>query len=162
MISGRGGFRRILWQGLEECFAVNTVGIAETVRLGLDVGLAGCSIEDWDSREQRLYEVGEAAERVATAAEDAHAGGVHFVLTARAENYLRAATTTRTTHDRAPAGPIKRPAPTCCTRPHSTARRICASCSRRWTSPSACLRGGGTLPAMPPPSRRRYNSATIG
>jgi 2-methylisocitrate lyase-like PEP mutase family enzyme len=88
---------------------VNTVGIAETVRLGLDVGLAGCSIEDWDSREQRLYEVGEAAERVATAAEDAHAGGVHFVLTARAENYLRAATPTRTTHDRAPAGPIKRP-----------------------------------------------------
>jgi 2-methylisocitrate lyase-like PEP mutase family enzyme len=74
---------------LEECFAVDTAGVAETVRLALDAGLAGCSIEDWDPREQRLYDVGEAAERVAAAAEAAHAGDVHLVLTARAENYLR-------------------------------------------------------------------------
>jgi 2-methylisocitrate lyase-like PEP mutase family enzyme len=76
---------------LEECFAVDTAGVAETVRLALDAGLAGCSIEDWDPREQRLYDVGEAAERVAAAAAAAHAGEVHLVLTARAENYLRAA-----------------------------------------------------------------------
>jgi 2-methylisocitrate lyase-like PEP mutase family enzyme len=74
---------------LEECFAVDSAGVAETVRLALDVGLAGCSIEDWDPREQRLYDVGEAAERVAVAAAAAHAGDVHLVLTARAENYLR-------------------------------------------------------------------------
>jgi 2-methylisocitrate lyase-like PEP mutase family enzyme len=74
---------------LEECFAVDSAGVAETVRLALDAGLAGCSIEDWDPREQRLYDVGEAAERVAAAAEAAHAGDVHLVLTARAENYLR-------------------------------------------------------------------------
>jgi 2-methylisocitrate lyase-like PEP mutase family enzyme len=74
---------------LEECFAVDSTGIAETMRLALDAGLAGCSIEDWDPREQRLYEVDEAAERVATAAEAAHAGDVHLVLTARAENHLR-------------------------------------------------------------------------
>ena len=74
---------------LEECFAVETVGVAETINRALDAGLAGCSIEDWDPREQRLYEVGVAAERVAAAAEAAHVGGVHLVLSARAENYLR-------------------------------------------------------------------------
>jgi 2-methylisocitrate lyase-like PEP mutase family enzyme len=74
---------------LEECFAVDTAGVAETVGLALDAGLAGCSIEDWDPREQRLYDVGEAAERVTAAAEAAHAGDVHLVLTARAESYLR-------------------------------------------------------------------------
>lgn len=74
---------------LEDCFAVDTAGVAVTVGLALAAGLAGCSIEDWDPREQRLYDVGEAAERVAAAAEAAHAGDVHLVLTARAENYLR-------------------------------------------------------------------------
>jgi 2-methylisocitrate lyase-like PEP mutase family enzyme len=74
---------------LEECFALDAAGVAETVRLALDAGLAGCSIEDWDPREQRLYEIDVAAERVAAAAEAAHAGSVHLVLTARAENHLR-------------------------------------------------------------------------
>lgn len=74
---------------LEDCFAVDTAGVVETVRLALDAGLAGCSIEDWNPREQRLYDVDEAAERVAAAAEARHSGDVHLVLTARAENYLR-------------------------------------------------------------------------
>jgi 2-methylisocitrate lyase-like PEP mutase family enzyme len=75
---------------LEDCFAGDGAGVAETVGLALEAGLAGCSIEDWDPRAQRLYPVGEAAERVAAAAEAAHGGDVHLVLTARAENYLRA------------------------------------------------------------------------
>jgi 2-methylisocitrate lyase-like PEP mutase family enzyme len=75
---------------LEECFALDAAGVAETVRLALGAGLAGCSIEDWDPREQRLYDIDAAAERVAAAAEAAHAGSVHLVLTARAENHLRA------------------------------------------------------------------------
>jgi len=74
---------------LEDCFAVDTAGVVETVRLALDAGLAGCSIEDWNPREQRLYDIAEAAQRVASAAETAHAGDVRLVLTARAENYLR-------------------------------------------------------------------------
>jgi 2-methylisocitrate lyase-like PEP mutase family enzyme len=74
---------------LEECFALDAAGVAETVRLALDAGLAGCSIEDWDPREQRLYDIDVAAERVAAAAEVAHSGSVHLVLTARAENHLR-------------------------------------------------------------------------
>jgi 2-methylisocitrate lyase-like PEP mutase family enzyme len=74
---------------LEECFALDAAGVGETVRLALDAGLAGCSIEDWDPREQRLYDIEEAAERVAAAADVAHAGPVRLVLTARAENHLR-------------------------------------------------------------------------
>jgi len=48
---------------LENCFAADAAGGADTVRRALDAGLAGCSIEDWDPRGRRLYDVGEAAER---------------------------------------------------------------------------------------------------
>lgn len=73
----------------ENGFAKDPAGVATTVRLALQVGLAGCSVEDWSGAERRLYGAEEAAERVAAAAEVAHAGPVHLVLTARAENYLR-------------------------------------------------------------------------
>jgi len=73
----------------EDCFAEDTAGVADTVRLALETGLAGCSIEDWSGSDRRLYDAGVAAERVAAAAEVAHAGPVRLVLTARAENYLR-------------------------------------------------------------------------
>ncbi len=74
---------------LENCFADEPAGVAETVRLALEAGLAGCSIEDFARRqEDPIYDAGLAAERVAAAAETAHAGPVHLVLTARAENYL--------------------------------------------------------------------------
>jgi len=46
-------------------------------------------VEDFTGREDDpIYDLGLAAERVAAAAEAAHSGQVHFVLTARAENYL--------------------------------------------------------------------------
>ncbi len=73
----------------EDGFAEDPAGVAETVRLALDVGLAGCSVEDWSSADARLYDAGAAAERVAAAAEAAHGGPAPLVLTARAENYLR-------------------------------------------------------------------------
>ncbi len=73
----------------EDGFAADAAGVAETVRLALDVGLAGCSIEDWSPDEQRLYDTGAAAERVAAAADAAHGGPARLVLTARAENHLR-------------------------------------------------------------------------
>jgi 2-methylisocitrate lyase-like PEP mutase family enzyme len=74
---------------LENCFADDPGGVAETVRLALGAGLAGCSIEDY-TRDQAdpIYELSRARDRVAAAAEAAHAGDVHLVLTARAENYL--------------------------------------------------------------------------
>lgn len=73
----------------ESGFADDPAGVAQTMGFALDVGLAGCSVEDWSGADGRLYEADEAAERVAAAAEAAHAGPVHLVLTARAENYLR-------------------------------------------------------------------------
>jgi 2-methylisocitrate lyase-like PEP mutase family enzyme len=75
---------------LENCFADDPEGVAETVRLAVAAGLAGCSVEDYAKREQDpIYDHALAAERVAAAAEAAHSGPVHLVLTARAENYLR-------------------------------------------------------------------------
>jgi 2-methylisocitrate lyase-like PEP mutase family enzyme len=73
----------------EDGFAADPAGVAETVRLALNVGLAGCSVEDWSAAGGSLYDKDSAAERVAAAAEAAHAGSVRLVLTARAENYLR-------------------------------------------------------------------------
>jgi 2-methylisocitrate lyase-like PEP mutase family enzyme len=74
---------------LENGFADDPGGVAQTVRLAIDAGLAGCSIEDSSGRdEEPIYDAALAAERVAAAAEAAHSGPVHLVLTARAENYL--------------------------------------------------------------------------
>jgi 2-methylisocitrate lyase-like PEP mutase family enzyme len=73
----------------EDCFAADAAGVAETVRLGRDAGLAGCSIEDWSDAKGALYDLDTATERVAAAAAEAHSGPVRLVLTARAENHLR-------------------------------------------------------------------------
>jgi len=70
---------------LENAYADEPTGVAETMRLAIEVGLAGASVEDF-ARE--IYDIGPATERVAAAAEAAHAGPGRLVLTARAENYL--------------------------------------------------------------------------
>jgi 2-methylisocitrate lyase-like PEP mutase family enzyme len=67
---------------LENCFD----DPAETVRLAIEAGLAGCSIEDFTGDgDDPIYPVELAAERVAAAA---GAASTELVLTARAENYL--------------------------------------------------------------------------
>jgi 2-methylisocitrate lyase-like PEP mutase family enzyme len=73
---------------LENGYAADPEGVARTLRLALGAGLAGCSIEDWDRRDGEIYEIAHASERVAAAAEVAHAGPVRLVLTARAENHI--------------------------------------------------------------------------
>ena len=74
---------------LENGFADEPAEVAETLRLALQAGLAGCSVEDFTGRpDAPIYDAGLAAERVAAAAAVAHRGPVHLVLTARAENYL--------------------------------------------------------------------------
>ena len=74
---------------LENAFADEPDGVAETIRLAVGTGLAGCSLEDFTGREDDpIYDLGRAAERVAAAAEAAHGTGSGLVLTARAENYL--------------------------------------------------------------------------
>lgn len=75
---------------LENGFADDPAGVAETLRLALDAGLAGASIEDYSRRaDAPIYDVDLAAKRVAAAAEVAHGGPSRLVLTARAENHLR-------------------------------------------------------------------------
>jgi 2-methylisocitrate lyase-like PEP mutase family enzyme len=73
---------------LENAFADDPAGVADTVRRALFAGLAGCSVEDYAGRDDEIYELGHAVERVAAAVEVAHAGPVHLVLTARAENFI--------------------------------------------------------------------------
>jgi 2-methylisocitrate lyase-like PEP mutase family enzyme len=74
---------------LENGYADAPEGVAETVRLAIDAGLAGCSVEDHPSQgEDPIYDAALAAARVAAAVEVAHGGPVHLVITARSENYL--------------------------------------------------------------------------
>jgi 2-methylisocitrate lyase-like PEP mutase family enzyme len=71
---------------LENGFADDPGGVAATVRAAVDIGLAGCSIEDATGRvNDPIYAAGLAADRVAAAVD---AGGGRIVITARAENYL--------------------------------------------------------------------------
>jgi 2-methylisocitrate lyase-like PEP mutase family enzyme len=70
----------------ENGFADEPAGVAQTVQLAIDAGVAGCSIEDWSGSE--IYEFEHAVERVAAAADAAHGGSRSLVLTARAENHL--------------------------------------------------------------------------
>ncbi|HZV73784.1 MAG TPA: isocitrate lyase/phosphoenolpyruvate mutase family protein [Conexibacter sp.] len=75
---------------LEDGFGAAPAEVAETVSLAREAGLAGCSIEDYGGRGERtIYDRGLATERVAAAAEAAHAGSTRLVLTARAENHVR-------------------------------------------------------------------------
>lgn len=73
---------------LENGFADDPAGVAETVSRAVEIGLAGCSIEDATGRaDEPIYDAGLATERIA-AAVCAAAG--RLVVTARAENHLHA------------------------------------------------------------------------
>lgn len=77
----------------ENGWADDPEGVADTVRLATGTGLAGCSIEDFTGRpDEPIYDLGLAKERVAAAADAAHAGPHRLVLTARAENHLHGRT----------------------------------------------------------------------
>ncbi|HSZ35825.1 MAG TPA: isocitrate lyase/phosphoenolpyruvate mutase family protein [Acidimicrobiales bacterium] len=74
---------------LEDCFAPDPEGVATTITDAIAQGLAGGSVEDFTrDRDDPIYDLGQATDRVRAAAEAAHKGPVPFVLTARAENYL--------------------------------------------------------------------------
>ena len=61
----------------------------EAIRRVAEAGAAGGSIEDYDPESDRIYGLEEATERVAEAVEAARAAGDDFMLTARADNYVR-------------------------------------------------------------------------
>jgi 2-methylisocitrate lyase-like PEP mutase family enzyme len=74
---------------LENGFAAAPGDVALTIEAAVGVGLAGASVEDFTGREDDpIYSLPAAVERVTAAADAAHSGGVPFVFTARAENYL--------------------------------------------------------------------------
>jgi 2-methylisocitrate lyase-like PEP mutase family enzyme len=72
----------------ERCYANDLSGVAETVALLHDAGVAGCSIEDYDPAGGTIDPIEVATQRVAAAAAAAHVPGDPMVLTARCENLL--------------------------------------------------------------------------
>ena len=74
---------------LENGFGAAPETAAETIHLAAAAGLVGASIEDATGDPDRpIYDASFAAERIAAAAEAAHALPFPFTLTARAENFL--------------------------------------------------------------------------
>jgi 2-methylisocitrate lyase-like PEP mutase family enzyme len=75
---------------LEKGFGDSPQAAAETIRLAAAAGLVGGSIEDASgNKDQPLYDIEHAAERVAAAVQAARALPFPFMLTARSENFLR-------------------------------------------------------------------------
>jgi 2-methylisocitrate lyase-like PEP mutase family enzyme len=75
---------------LEKGFGDSPRDAAETIRLAVQIGLVGASIEDATGDGARpLFDGALAADRVAAAVEAARSAPFPFTLTARTENYLR-------------------------------------------------------------------------
>lgn len=70
---------------LEAGYGDTPEAVAQTIRLAIDIGLAGGNIEDVDPRHQRLYDETLAAERIAAARQAIDAARSAFVLTARTD-----------------------------------------------------------------------------
>jgi 2-methylisocitrate lyase-like PEP mutase family enzyme len=73
---------------LENGYGESPESAAHAILRVAEAGAVGGSIEDWDPS-GRLYDRSHAVERVAAAAEAAHALAFPFTLTARAENHIR-------------------------------------------------------------------------
>jgi 2-methylisocitrate lyase-like PEP mutase family enzyme len=74
---------------LEHGYGPEPEAAAQAITVVAESGAVGGSIEDYDRDEERLYEPGEGAARIAAAVEAARALDFPFTLTARAENHLR-------------------------------------------------------------------------
>ena len=88
---------------LEKGFGDAPEVVAETIRLAAEVGLVGCTIEDGTgNQDSPLYDVPLAVERIAAAAQAAHALQFPFILTASAQFPLRCPEPRR--HHQSPSG----------------------------------------------------------
>jgi len=77
---------------LEDGYADSPDQIADTISLAGAIGLAGASIEDYSGLvSERLFSAAEAVERISAAVDAKNALDRDFVLTARAEGFLRGA-----------------------------------------------------------------------
>ena len=77
---------------LESGFGGEPEEVAETYRQAAGAGLVGATIEDATpgrSKDKPLFDIGEATERVAAAVQATRKLGFPFMLTARAEGFLR-------------------------------------------------------------------------
>jgi 2-methylisocitrate lyase-like PEP mutase family enzyme len=77
---------------LESGFGDTPKEVAETYRQAASVGLVGATLEDATpgrNKDKPLFDIGEATERVAATAEATRKLGFPFLLTARAEGFLR-------------------------------------------------------------------------
>jgi 2-methylisocitrate lyase-like PEP mutase family enzyme len=73
----------------ENGFADGPAQVAENVARVAEAGAGGCSIEDFNRDDKDpIYDIGLAMDRVAAAADIAHAPATRIVLTARAENHI--------------------------------------------------------------------------
>ena len=75
---------------LENGFGHDPADVAKTVHAAIDVGLSGCSIEDYGATGgDGIYEFDKSVERIAAAVNAIRQRDTNFVLTARCENFLR-------------------------------------------------------------------------
>src|SRR5215471_453021 len=77
---------------LESGFGADLKEVAETYRQAAAAGLVGATLEDATpgrSKDKPLFDIGEATERVAATVEATRKLGFPFLLTARAEGFLR-------------------------------------------------------------------------
>jgi 2-methylisocitrate lyase-like PEP mutase family enzyme len=72
----------------EHLYPAEPGGVGETVRLLAEAGAAGCSIEDYDPKTDRIVPIDVAVGRVAEAVASVHKPADPLVLTARCENHL--------------------------------------------------------------------------
>lgn len=74
---------------LERCWADEPEGVADTIRAAARAGIVAASVEDHTGRrDDPIYELGLAVERVRAAVEAAHGGPDRMVLVARADNFF--------------------------------------------------------------------------
>lgn len=74
---------------LEKGIGDSPQSAAESIRMAIDTGLAGCSLEDYSGRpEAPVFDLTLASERIAAAVSQRNALDRDFVITARAENFL--------------------------------------------------------------------------
>jgi len=77
---------------LESGFGIDSYAVAETYRLAAGTGLVGASIEDVRPGSDDLFDLTEAAERVAAAVEATRGLGYPFLVTARADGFFHGRT----------------------------------------------------------------------
>lgn len=74
---------------LESGYGDTPERVAETVRLAIDAGAAGCNLEDVDTATGELYDTAQAVARIEAARAAVRASGRSFVLNARTDVFQR-------------------------------------------------------------------------